>query len=68
LPDVTGPAPLRTSFRAPAPFDKERVKRTGFHDQNILVVSLDDARIPWQERELLKQIGERLYGPQAAKA
>jgi hypothetical protein len=28
------------------------------------VVSLDDERLDWIERELVKRIGERLYGRQ----
>ncbi len=30
--------------------------------QHILVVSPDDERLDWMERELVRQIGERLYG------
>lgn len=56
------PGPLRSSFRCAAPFDKESIKRAGYHEQRILVVSLDDQRISWLEREMLTQIGKRLYG------
>jgi hypothetical protein len=60
------PAPLRTTYRAPARGpDAEHIKRQGFRDQGILVVSLDDHRLPWPERVLLRQIGERLYGAPA---
>jgi hypothetical protein len=40
----------------------EHVKRSGWHDQNILVVNADDHRLTWPERELVRQIGEKLYG------
>lgn len=40
----------------------EHVKRNGWRDQNILVVSADDDRLTWSERELVRQIGEKLYG------
>jgi hypothetical protein len=42
--------------------DLEEVKRTGWHEQQILVVSPEDERLDWAERELVKRIGERLYG------
>ena len=40
----------------------EYVKRSGWRDQKILVVSADDARLTWPEREFIRQIGEKLYG------
>lgn len=39
-----------------------RLKRTGFHELGMLVVDINDPRIAWPEREMLKQIGEKLYG------
>jgi len=42
--------------------DLEAMKRRGWRDQSLLVVSPEDARLDWMERELLRQIGERLYG------
>jgi len=38
------------------------IKQRGWRDQHILVVSPDDERLDWMERELVRQIGERLYG------
>ena len=29
-------------------------------------VALDDHRLTWPERELVRQLGEKLYGPAAA--
>ena len=49
--------------------DPEQVKRDGWRDQNILVVSPEDQRLTWPERELVRQLGERLYGKrQSAEA
>jgi hypothetical protein len=46
----------------PEPSDLEAVKRAGWRNQGILVVSVSDRRLDWMERELLERIGERLYG------
>ena len=40
----------------------EQLKRDGWQDQNILVVSSNDDRLTWAEREFIRQIGNRLYG------
>jgi hypothetical protein len=42
--------------------DPEQVKRDGWHEQYMLAVSLDDHRLTWPERELVRQLGEKLYG------
>ena len=42
--------------------DPEAVKRDGWRDQGLLAVSLDDHRLSWPERELVRQLGEKLYG------
>lgn len=42
--------------------DAESVKRSGWAEQKILVVSLDDQRLDWLMREQIKQLGEYLYG------
>jgi hypothetical protein len=44
----------------------EQVKRDGWRDQRILVVSADDQRLSWPEREFVNQIGDKLYGNRAA--
>ena len=46
----------------PQTTDVESVKREGWRDQGILVISTDDQRLDWAERQILKQIAERLYG------
>jgi len=40
----------------------EDVKRDGWREQRVLAVSIDDARLTWPERELIRQLGEKLYG------
>jgi hypothetical protein len=40
----------------------DQVKRDGWHDHNILVVSPEDQRLTWPERELVRQLGAKLYG------
>ena len=42
--------------------DPDQVKRDGWHEQHMLAVSLDDHRLTWHERELVRQLGEKLYG------
>jgi hypothetical protein len=46
----------------PQTHDPDAVKRTGWRDQRILVVSESDERLDFVERELIRRIGERLYG------
>jgi hypothetical protein len=49
--------------------DPEAVKRDGWQAQHILVVSIEDGRLDWTERELIRRIGQRLYGrPSDGKA
>jgi len=40
----------------------DQVKREGWKEQGLLAVSLDDQRLTWPERELVRQLGEKLYG------
>ena len=46
--------------------DAEQVKCDGWREQNILVVSPEDQRLTWPERELVRQLGEKLYGKRRA--
>ena len=46
--------------------DTEQVKRDGWHEQGMLAVSVDDNRLTWPERELVEQLGTRLYGKRAS--
>nr|WP_035026566.1 hypothetical protein [Gemmobacter nectariphilus] len=43
----------------------DEVKRDGWREQGVLAVALDDHRLTWPERELVRQLGEKLYGPAA---
>jgi len=36
------------------------VKRDGWREQGLLVVSVEDDRLTWPERELVRQLGEKL--------
>lgn len=40
----------------------DQVKRDGWREQGVLAVAVDDARLTWPEQELVRQLGERLYG------
>ena len=40
----------------------DQVKRDGWREQGILAVCVDDQRLTWPERELVRQLGEKLYG------
>ncbi len=46
----------------PNPVDAEAVKRDGWREQHILVVSERDERLDFVEREIVRRLGERLYG------
>jgi hypothetical protein len=40
----------------------EQVKHEGWRELGILVVAADDDRLTWPERELIRRLGEKLYG------
>jgi hypothetical protein len=40
----------------------DQVKRDGWREQGVLAVAVDDERLSWTERELVRQLGEKLYG------
>ena len=44
------------------PLDAEADKPAGLRRYGILVVALADPRLTWPERELVRQLGARLYG------
>ena len=46
----------------PTRIDPEAEKRVGWREHGILVVAVADPRLTWPERELVRQIGARLYG------
>jgi hypothetical protein len=44
------------------PMDTEKIKHDGWHIDGILVVSKDDKRLDWFEREVITKLGHKLYG------
>lgn len=46
----------------PTKIDPEVVKKRGWIYEGILVVSEDDPRLGWAEKQFINQIGTRLYG------
>jgi len=40
----------------------EEIKREGWRQQGVLVVDPNDDRLSWPERELVRQLGDKLYG------
>ena len=42
--------------------DLDAMKRNGWRDQHILVVNESDEQLDFIEREIVRRIGERLYG------
>jgi hypothetical protein len=46
----------------PEQIDIEAMKQRGWREEHILVVSDSDSRLDFVERELIRRIGERLYG------
>ena len=40
----------------------EQVKREGWREQGVLVIAKNDHRLTWPEREMIRQLGEKLYG------
>jgi hypothetical protein len=42
--------------------DPEQVKRDGWCEEGLFAVMIDDHRLTWPERELVEQLGTKLYG------
>ena len=40
----------------------EQVKRDGWREQGVLVIAENDDQLTWPEREMIRQLGEKLYG------
>ena len=47
--------------------DPEAVKKQGWKEQHILVISPEDERLDWYEQQLLRNIGDRLYGEEGGQ-
>jgi hypothetical protein len=48
--------------------DPEEVKREGWKDLGVLVIAESDPRLTWPERELVRQLGAKLYGDRPKEA
>lgn len=53
---------LRSSLDRTNNVDISFMKRRAFHDTNILIVNMDDDKLGWDERQMLENIGVKLYG------
>ena len=42
--------------------DLEKIKRDGWREQRILVVSPDDPRLDWMQKKFVENLGNFLYG------
>ncbi|MBF0142875.1 MAG: hypothetical protein HQK87_10375 [Nitrospinae bacterium] len=64
-----GPRPPRSCLARfiPERSDKEETKKCGWRDHGLLVIDANDPRLAWPERELIKQLGEKLYGRRQGK-
>lgn len=51
----------------PKKIDAEKLKREGWKNDKILVVKADDERLSWPEKELIKQIGDKIYSDKTNK-
>lgn len=60
IPPYRYRCPLGT-LSAPPP-DLDEIKERGWREEHILVVSDRDERLDFVERELIRRIGNRLYG------
>ncbi len=60
IPPARYPSPL--GRMQATPMDVEATKRRGWREQHILVISDEDERLDFLERQVIRSIGERLYG------
>lgn len=51
----------------PTKIDLEKVKKEGWNKEGILVVKIDDDRLSWPEKEIIKQIGNKIYNSKNKK-
>jgi Domain of unknown function (DUF6378) len=64
LAEVLSDRELRGQLRRhqPTRIDPEAEKRAGWCEHGFLVVAEEDRRLTWPEREMVRQLGARLYG------
>lgn len=51
----------------PTKIDLEKIKKEGWNKEGILVVKIDDERLSWPEKEIIKQIGNKIYNSKNKK-
>ena len=51
----------------PTKIDLEKVKKEGWNKEGILVIKIDDERLNWPEKEIIKQIGNKIYNSKNKK-
>jgi hypothetical protein len=61
---IGGPRPPKSQLRRmqQPTINAEGTKVFGWNQYGILVVSVDDDRLSWVEKELVQNLGEKLYG------
>jgi hypothetical protein len=61
---MNGPQPPRSPLARMqgVSINAEGTKVFGWNRHGILVVSVDDDRLSWVEKELVQNLGEKLYG------
>ena len=66
---IGGPSSPRSSLSrfVPERMDVEREKRHGWNNHGILVVAMEDERLGWPEKEMVKHLATKLFGAQAVK-
>ena len=66
---IGGPKPLfsRLSRFVPERMDAEKEKRNGWSNHGILVVAIEDTRLGWPEREMVKHLANKIFGHQTRK-
>ena len=53
---------IEKEFAAKAEADTEEIGVGALCEQKVLVISETDPRLTWPERELVRQLGDKLYG------
>ena len=66
---IIGPRSPRSCLARfiPEQMDKEKEKRNGWRNHGILVVAMEDSRLGWPEREMIKHLAQKLFGSQEKK-
>lgn len=43
-------------------FEADAVKRNGWRDHGLFVIAIDDPRLGWDERAVVRALGDKFYG------